>query len=136
MYGRDVFYGNEAGAEAVPGCPSVVKVLIAAYLVTMVILLVLAGLLYKLELFQNSGGGRAASLRPMCCPVFLGGFLMGKLPENAEIYVGDDHRPAVLCRMLFGVSFCMKQSSAQVTGDVFTSLVLCVASGMLGGMVA
>ena len=33
---------------------SVVKVLIAAYLVTMVILLVLAGLLYKLELSEGT----------------------------------------------------------------------------------
>ena len=47
---------------------SVVKVLIAAYLVTMVILLVLAGLLYKLELSEPVVDG--GSLRPMCCPVF------------------------------------------------------------------
>ena len=66
---------------------------------------------------------------------FLGGFLMGKLQKTRKFMWGMIIG-LLYYAVLFGVSFCMKQSSAQVTGDVFTSLVLCVASGMLGGMVA
>ena len=112
---------------------SVVKVLIAAYLVTMVILLVLAGLLYKLELSEPVVDGGIIAAYVLSC--FLGGFLMGKLQKTRKFMWGMIIG-LLYYAVLFGVSFCMKQSSAQVTGDVFTSLVLCVASGMLGGRVA
>lgn len=87
-----------------------VKVLIAAYLVTMVILLVLAGLLYKLELSEPVVDGGIIAAYVLSC--FLGGFLMGKLQKTRKFMWGMIIG-LLYYAVLFGVSFCMKQSSAR-----------------------
>ena len=86
-----------------------VTILLAIPLV-LVILLVLAGLLYKLELSEPVvDGGIIAAYVLSCC---LGGFLMGKLEKPRTVMWGMIIG-LLYVEVLFGVSVCMKQSSAQ-----------------------
>lgn len=112
---------------------SVVKVLIAAYLATGVMLLLLAMLLYKFGLGESIIDAGIVAAYILSC--FLGGFLMGKLQKTRKFLWGMVIG-CVYYLILLAVSLAMKEASAELGGNIFTSLVMCVGSGMLGGMVS
>lgn len=111
----------------------VVKVLIAAYLVTGAMLLLLAMLLYKFELGEGLIDAGVAAVYILSC--FLGGFLMGKLQKTRKFLWGM----VIGCMyyvILLAVSLLMKEKAVELSGSILTSLVMCVGSGMLGGMLS
>ena len=112
---------------------TILKVLILSYVVTAVMLLLLAALLFKMELSEGIVDGGIVSTYVLSC--FLGGFVMGKLQKTRKFLWGL----AIGCMyyiVLLAVSLIMKQEGAQVTGDLLTSMALCIGSGMLGGMLS
>lgn len=112
---------------------TILKVLILSYVVTAVMLLLLAALLFKLELSEGIVDGAIVFTYVLSC--FLGGFVMGKLQKTRKFLWGL----AIGCMyyiVLLAVSLIMKQEGAQVTGDLLTSMALCIGSGMLGGMLS
>ncbi len=112
---------------------TVLKVLIVSYLVTGAMLLVLAMLLYKFELGESIIDGGIVVTYILSC--FLGGFLMGKIQKTRKFLWGM----VIGCTyyvILLAVSLLMKQNSIELGGSLFTSMVMCVGSGMLGGMLS
>ena len=112
---------------------TILKVLILSYVVTAVMLLLLAALLFKLELSEGIVDGGIVFTYELSC--FLGGFVMGKLQKTRKFLWGL----AIGCMyyiVLLAVSLIMKQEGSQVTGDLLTSMALCIGSGMLGGMLS
>lgn len=112
---------------------SILKVLIASYLVTGIILLLLAFLLYKFELGEGIVSGGIIAAYILSC--FLGGFLMGKIQKTRKFLWGMIIG-CVYYAVLLAVSLLMRQQDAAAAGNLFTSFLLCTGSGMLGGMLS
>ena len=92
------------------------KALVASYIVTGLLLLLTAGLLYRFELSE-------------------GGFLSGKMMKNKKFLWG------ILVGLLyFGimllVSLAVNRQLDQTAANFVTTMVLCLLGGMLGGMCA
>lgn len=112
---------------------TVMKVLIVSYLVTGIVLLLLAFFLYKFELGEGIVNGGIIAAYILSC--FLGGFLMGKLQKTRKFLWGM----VVGCiyyAVLLVVSLLMRQQSAPAAGNMLTSFLMCTGSGMLGGMLS
>ena len=112
---------------------TILKVLIAAYLITVIFLLVLAALMYKMERGERIVDGGIVATYILSC--FLGGFLMGKIQKTRK-FIWGMIIGCIYYAVLFIVALLMKQNNVPVFGNVVTSMVMCVASGMLGGMLS
>ena len=86
-----------------------IKALLASYIVTGLLLLVLALLLYKLRLSESAVNVGIIAVYVVSC--FLGGFLEGKM-------------------------LAVNQSFSGGSSHFVTTLALCLAGGTLGGMVS
>jgi len=112
---------------------TILKVLIASYLLTVMFLLILAALMYKMELGERIVDGGIVITYILSC--FLGGYIMGKVQKTRKFIWGM----VIGClyyAVLFVAAILMKQNDIPVFGTVFTSMIMCVASGMLGGMLS
>ena len=89
------------------------KALVASYIVTGLLLLLTAGLLYRFEL--SEGKVRIMIIVTYILSCFAGGFLSGK--------------------MLL-VSLAVNRQLDQTAANFVTTMVLCLLGGMLGGMCA
>ena len=133
MLEKGVYMKEKRKNGTVRAAVSVVKVLLAMYLATGIFLLILAGLLYRFELSEN-----AVNIGIIVIYVltgFAGGFLMGKLQGNRKFLWG-----AVTGLLYFGllllVSLAVWKGLHSGMTHVITTLVMCTASGMIGGMLS
>ena len=109
------------------------KLLLAVFLFSTALLFLLAYLLYH---FYLSDRVVAASVTIICVvSVFAGGFLAGKLAGQKKYLWG-------LCLgmgyfvVLLLVSMIVRQSFAPFDTGMLTTMLLCLAGGMLGGMLS
>lgn len=116
-----------------PKIMSMLKALIISFVVTALLLLLLALLLYKLELKEGMVTAGIAAIYIISC--FVGGFSAGKSIRERKFLWG-------LCvgacyfLMLLGVSAILSPG-AMTGGDyIVTTVLLCVGGGMLGGMLS
>ncbi|MCH1982975.1 TIGR04086 family membrane protein [Ruminococcus sp. OA3] len=116
-----------------PKIMSMLKALIFSFVVTALLLLLLALLLYKLELKEGMVTAGIAAIYIISC--FIGGFSAGKSIRERKFLWG-------LCvggcyfLMLLGVSAILSPG-AMTGGDyIVTTVLLCVGGGMLGGMLS
>ena len=110
---------------------SILKILLAMYLVTGVLLLALATMLYKMQLSES-----AVSIGIVVIYVasgFLGGFLSGKVMKNRKFLWGMAMGCAYFLILVAGSVIFQKGFQMEVSRFV-TTLVLCTGSGMIGGM--
>ena len=112
---------------------TILKVLIASYLITVVFLLILAALMYKMELGESIVDGGIVITYILSC--FLGGFIMGKVQKTRK-FIWGMIMGILYYAVLLAAAILMKQNDTPVFGNALTSMVMCVASGMLGGMMA
>ena len=101
------------------------------YLVTGVLLLALATMLYKMQLSES-----AVSIGIVVIYVasgFLGGFLSGKVMKNRKFLWGMAMGCAYFLILVAGSVIFQKGFQMEVSRFV-TTLVLCTGSGMIGGM--
>ena len=123
---------NEKNVGNVP-VSSVFKVLLVMYILTGLLLVGLAALLYKFELSES-----AVNIAVIVIYVligFVGGFLAGKILQVKKFLWGAIIG-AIYFLILLAVSLVLHKG---LSGDVIhfdTTLVLCVASGTVGGMVS
>ena len=119
-------------AEEIP-VGFLLKTLLFSYILTAVLLALLAFLLYKLGL--NEKIVSIAIIVIYVAATFFGGFVTGKRMGNRRFFWGLLMGAAYFL-VLAAVSFCVGKGGIQIGNSFFTTLVLCAGGGMLGGMLS
>lgn len=107
--------------------------LVGAYVLTMVILLLLAFLVFKVDLTQETVGVVITFTYMLTC--FLAGNLAGKQTKQKRFMWGGLMGVAYYIILLI-ISLIINGSFAEVTNSLFTTLILCAGGGMIGGMLS
>lgn len=120
-------------AKQSPKMMSLVKGLIVAYLITGISLLILALLLYKMDLDEGKVTIGIIVIYVLSC--FLGGLFVGKKAGRQKFLWG----------MILGLSYFLLLTAVSAVTEpglasgwkgLVTSFVMCMGAGMLGGMVS
>lgn len=109
------------------------KGLLAGYVVTGVLLMILALLLYKIDLDEQKV--TMGIIATYVISTFTGGFIMGKLVEEQR-FVWGLILGVIYFLLLFAVSFAVNHQLQSNGTNLITTLLLCAGGGMLGGMVS
>lgn len=109
------------------------KALLAGYVVTGVLLMILALLLYKIDLDEQKV--TMGIIATYVVSTFAGGFIMGKLVEEQK-FVWGLILGVIYFLLLFAVSFAVNHQLQSNGTNLVTTLLLCAGGGMLGGMVS
>ena len=108
------------------------KALLAAYIVTGLLLLLLALLLYKLRLSEAVINLGITAIYLLAC--FLTGFFLGKMMKTRK-YLWGAAGGLLYFTLLALISLAARQGSAEASSFI-TTLLLCTAGGTLGGMLS
>ena len=111
----------------------IVKVIVMMYIITGILLLILAGILYKFEISEN-----AVNIGIIIIYIvagLVGGFVMGKLTESRK-YLWGLLVGTLYFAILLVVSLVLHETIEDGTMHFVMTMVLCAASGMAGGMVS
>lgn len=109
------------------------KSLLFAYIITGGLLLLLAFLLYKLQLKENIVSIGIIAIYMIS--TFFIGFVTGKKTGEKKFLWGLAMGSAYFVILLI-VSVCVTHSIQDVAADMTTTLLMCAGSGMLGGMLS
>lgn len=109
------------------------KALLAGYVVTGILLMLLALLLYKIDLDEQKV--TMGIIATYVVSTFAGGFIMGKLVEEQK-FIWGLILGIVYFLLLFAVSFAVNHRLQSNGTNLVTTLLLCAGGGMLGGMVS
>ena len=109
------------------------KALLAGYVVTGVLLMILALLLYKIDLDEQKV--TMGIIATYVISTFTGGFIMGKLVEEQR-FVWGLILGVIYFLLLCAVSFAVNHQLQSNGTNLITTLLLCAGGGMLGGMVS
>lgn len=109
------------------------KSLLFSYILTGALLVILAFLLYKLNLSEKIVS--AAIIVIYVAATFFAGFMTGKKIRNRRFLWGLLEGCAYFL-VLAAVSFAVGQCKTGIDTSFFTTLVLCAGGGMLGGMLS
>lgn len=112
---------------------TIIKCLIAAYLLTGILLLALAFLLYKISLSEKIV--TIAIIVIYAAVTFVTGMLVGKLLSTRKFLWGLVTGAAYFVILLV-LSLVMSKTPGQLPENVLTTFLLCAGGGMLGGMVS
>jgi putative membrane protein, TIGR04086 family/integral membrane protein, TIGR04097 family len=110
---------------------TILKILLVMYLVTGLLLLILSAMLYKMQLSES-----VVSVGIVVIYVisgFLGGFLSGKVMKTRRFFWGMVMGGAYFLILVLGSILFQKGINMELS-RFFTTLILCTASGMVGGM--
>lgn len=110
---------------------SILKILLFMYIITGILLVILAGLLYKLQL--SEGVVSAGIVVIYVVSGFLGGFLAGKTMKTRKFLWGMILGGCYFLILIAG-SIAFQHGIDMEISRFFTTLILCIASGMIGGM--
>ena len=120
---------EEGGASVL----TLLKCLLASYLITGVLLLLLALLLYKLSL--NEKVVSIAIIVIYVAATFIAGFLAGKRFKTRKFLWGFLVGSGYFLVLLI-LSLMMNAASVGFNSGLLTTYILCAGGGMLGGMVS
>ncbi|MDE6924237.1 MAG: TIGR04086 family membrane protein [Acetatifactor sp.] len=107
------------------------KTLLFSYILTGAFLALLAFLLYKVGLTESIVS--IVIIAIYVAATFFAGFVAGKRLGNRKFLWGLLMGSAYFL-VLLGISMVMGEPAGQLGDSVVTTLVLCAAGGMLGGM--
>jgi putative membrane protein (TIGR04086 family) len=111
---------------------SLLKALMLSYIVTGILLLAVAFAMYKIGINENIVN--VAIIIIYVASSFIGGFVSGKMIKEQKYLWGIILGLAYM--VIIGlVSFVVNGNIELSAGSTLTALVLCVAGGMMGGMV-
>lgn len=110
---------------------SVLKILLFMYIVTGILLMILAGMLYKMQLSESVVSAGVVVIYVVSG--FLGGFLAGKIMKSRRFLWGMVMGGCYFLILIIG-SIAFQHGIGMDIGRFFTTLILCTASGMIGGM--
>lgn len=109
-----------------------VKSIIAAYILTAIVLLVLSFIMYKAKI--SMAGANSGILITYVLSCLVGGFIFsGSLSEKR--YLGGGIMGVVYFVIVYIVSAVWNQSVAAQMPGMLTAFLICVFSGMFGGMI-
>lgn len=111
----------------------VLKSLLVSYLLTAGLLLLLALFLYKFSLTEKIVSLCITGIYILV--TFLAGFLAGKR-EGSKKFLWGLLMGSLYFVILTLVSLIVNHGTSELSSGFFTVLVLCAASGMLGGMLS
>lgn len=111
----------------------VLKSLLASYIVTGILLLILTFLVYKFELDEQIVVGVIVAIYVVS--TFTGGFIIGKLTEVRKFLWGMVIG-AIYVLLLFLISYGVYREFNTNGLNVITTVALCVGGGTLGGMIS
>ena len=123
----------EKGKACQDATVRLIKSLLAAYIVTGLLLLLLALLLYKLQLSESVVNIGIIAIYVAAC--FLGGFLEGKMMKTRKFLWGGTFG-LLYFAVLAIISLAVGQGFSGSSSHFVTTLILCMAGGTLGGMVS
>ena len=111
----------------------VMKALLAAYVVTGLLLLAIAGFLYRFQ--WDEGKVQIGIILTYILSCFIGGFLAGKMMKSRKFLWG------VLLGLLYFlvmtlVSVAVNRELQSSSSGMITSFLLSMGGGMLGGMLS
>lgn len=112
---------------------SIIKALLASYIVTGILLFVLTFLLYKFDWDEQKV--TAGIIVIYVLSTFVGGFILGKL-KRVKKFLWGLIMGVLYFVLLFLISFGVYRSFDGNGTNVITTLLLCAGGGMLGGMLA
>lgn len=112
---------------------TILKILLAMYFLTGALLLVLSAMLYKMQLSESVVSVGIVLIYVLSG--FFGGFLSGKVMKTRRFFWGMIMGCAYFLILILGSILFQKGINMEVT-RFFTTLILCTASGMIGGMVS
>ena len=115
------------------GVMRIFQALLVSYIITGILLLVLAVLLYKLNL--DKGKVTAGITGIYVVSAVAGGFLIGKL-QKVRKFIWGLMLGILYFLLLVLVSFGVYHTLQGDVMQIVTTLVLCAAGGMLGGMLS
>ena len=123
----------EKRGEEKEGIPvlGLAKCLIISYVLTLLLLCLLAFLLYKLHLTEGMVSIAISAVYVIA--TFMAGFLTGKRMETRKFLWGALMGAAYFV-ILAVVSVLIKTPENALGNSFWTTMVLCVAGGTLGGM--
>ncbi|MCI8596874.1 MAG: TIGR04086 family membrane protein [Lachnospiraceae bacterium] len=109
------------------------KSLLSAYVITGILLLLLALLLYKFQLSESKVNIGVIIIYVISS--FLSGFLEGKMMKTRKFLWGAA-AGLLYFAILSVISLAVNQSFADGSSHFVTTLILCIAGGTLGGMLS
>ncbi len=112
---------------------TILKILLAMYLLTGVLLLALSAMLYKMQLSETTVSVGIVIIYVLSG--FLGGFLSGKVMKTRRFFWGMIMGGAYFLILVLGSILFQKGINMELS-RFSTTLILCTASGMIGGMVS
>ena len=111
----------------------VLKALLASYVITGILLLILAVLLYKMELDEKAVS--AGIIAIYITATLIGGLLLGKMAKVRRFLWGLGLGVAYFALLLLitlGVYRTLDGSGV----NILTTFILCAGGGMIGGMIS
>ncbi|MDD3218164.1 MAG: TIGR04086 family membrane protein [Lachnospiraceae bacterium] len=109
------------------------KAWLVAYAVTVILLLILAGILYKAGISENLVNIGTMAIYVISC--FCGSVYLGKKMERQRFLWGFIQGIGYFLIVL-AVGFIQGQELSLFSKDCLTSLALCMGGGMIGGMLS
>ncbi len=109
------------------------KALLASYIVTGVLLLILTLLLYKLEM--NEKMVSAAIVGVYLVSTLIGGIIIGKL-VRVKRYLWGMGLGVIYFGLLLLITLGVYRTLNQDTANLMTTFILCMGGGMTGGMIS
>lgn len=109
------------------------KALLTGYVITGMLLMILALLLYKINLDEQKV--TIGIIATYIISTFVGGFIMGKLVEKQK-FIWGLVLGVIYFLLLFIVSFMVNHKLQSNGANLVTTFFLCAGGGMLGGMLS
>lgn len=109
------------------------KSLLASYIITGVLLVVLAMLLYRLELNERTVSASIVGIYVLS--TFVGGFIIGKLMKVRRFFWGLSLGIVYFALLLLITLGVYKGLNGDAV-NLMTTFVLCAGGGMAGGMIS
>lgn len=111
----------------------IIKGLMAAYVITGVLLLLLAFVLYKFELDESKVTLGIIGVYIVSC--LIGGLIVGKR-IGARRFIWGLIVGALYFLILTGISLAVNRTLEGNAGSFLSTMVMCMGGGMLGGMLS
>ena len=112
---------------------SIGKILLLMYVVTAMLLFLLAVLVQRFNWDNNAISIGISTVYVISC--FIGGFFVGKVQQNKKFIWGILIGLAYVIIMLV-ITLVVKHGFHSTVSAFVTNLLLCLGSGMLGGMLS
>ena len=109
------------------------KSILASYIVTSIMLLLLTLLVYKLELGEKIVSAGIVAIYVLS--TLVGGMIIGKIAQTRRFIWGISLGIIYFLLLLLITLGVYREISTDV-GNLITTLILCIGGGMIGGMIS